>query len=38
MDILLEEVTCVLVTSVVASFVDTLEMTVLVSVAELVSW
>lgn len=38
MDILLDEVACVLMTSVVASFVDTLEMAVLISVAEMVFW
>ena len=38
MDILLDEVGCVLMTSVVASFVDTLEMAVLTSVAEIVFW
>lgn len=38
MDILLGEVACVLMTSVVASFADTLEMAVLTSVAEMVFW
>lgn len=38
MDILLDEVDCVLMTSVVASLIDTLEMAVLISVAEMVFW
>lgn len=38
MDILLDEVACVLMSSVVASFIDTLEMAVLISVAEMVFW